>query len=105
MLLLCFVVSISFLLNFVTFSQGTSVVQLLSGTNLDDHASSYFSAVESFERVARSVIVELGTCGPSETSLALDAAAAAAATTGIIFSLPNSFVTSKNGGRLILSTL
>lgn len=89
MLLFCFVVSISFLLNFVTFSQGTSVVQLLSGTNLDDHASSYFSAVESFERVARSVIVELGTCGPSETSLALDAAAAAA-TTGIIFSLPNS---------------
>ncbi|GAY42514.1 hypothetical protein CUMW_067490 [Citrus unshiu] len=60
--------------------EGTSVVQLLSGTNLDDHASSYFSAVESFERVARSVIVELGTCGPSETSLALDAAAAAATT-------------------------
>lgn len=77
------------LAQFCYFSQGTSVVQLLSGTNLDDHASSYFSAVESFERVARSVIVELGTSGPSETSLALDSAAAAA-TTGIIFSLPNS---------------
>lgn len=60
--------------------EGTSVVQLLSGTNLEDHASSYFSAVESLERVAHSIFVELGTCGPLETSLALDAAAAA--TTG-----------------------
>ncbi|KAK9182042.1 hypothetical protein WN944_025183 [Citrus x changshan-huyou] len=67
--------------------EGASVVQLLSGTNLDDHASSYFSAVESFERVARSVIVELGTSGPSETSLALDAAAAAATTGSAVATL------------------
>lgn len=80
---------ISFLLNFVIFSQGTSVVQLLSGTNLEDHASSYFSAVESLERVAHSIFVELGTCGPLETSLALDAATAATTGITLILSLPD----------------
>ncbi|XP_021299554.1 nuclear-pore anchor isoform X2 [Herrania umbratica] len=41
--------------------EGTSVVQLLSGTISDDHASSYLSAAEDFERVARSILNELGT--------------------------------------------
>ncbi|MBA0550345.1 hypothetical protein Golob_021300 [Gossypium lobatum] len=41
--------------------QGTSVVQLLSGTISDDHASSYLSAAEDFEKVARSILNELGT--------------------------------------------
>ncbi|KAK8648811.1 hypothetical protein V6N13_129553 [Hibiscus sabdariffa] len=41
--------------------QGTSVVQLLSGSISDDHASPYLSAVEDFERVARSILNEFGT--------------------------------------------
>ncbi|XP_017641194.1 nuclear-pore anchor isoform X1 [Gossypium arboreum] len=41
--------------------QGTSVVHLLSGTISDDHASSYLSAAEDFEKVARSILNELGT--------------------------------------------
>ncbi|KDO61512.1 hypothetical protein CISIN_1g045447mg [Citrus sinensis] len=82
--------------------EGTSVVQLLSGTNLDDHASSYFSAVESFERVARSVIVELGTCGPSETSLALDAAAAAATTGSAVATLAPVTASSAGPGTIHL---
>lgn len=73
---------------FVIFSQGTSVVQLLSGTILDDHASSYLSAVENFEKVARFTCNELGTGAPTDTSVVSDAPAAT--TTGIIyFILPN----------------
>ncbi|KAL5746674.1 hypothetical protein ACOSP7_027820 [Xanthoceras sorbifolium] len=57
--------------------EGTVAVKHLSGTILDDHASSYFSAVENFERVARSVFSELGTGVASlETSLVSDAPAA-----------------------------
>ncbi|GMJ10521.1 TRANSLOCATED PROMOTER REGION, nuclear pore anchor [Hibiscus trionum] len=41
--------------------QGTSVVQLLSGSISDDHASPYLSAAEDFERVARSILNEFGT--------------------------------------------
>ncbi|XWS27642.1 hypothetical protein CRYUN_Cryun26dG0135800 [Craigia yunnanensis] len=41
--------------------EGASVVQLLSGTISDDHASPYLSAAEDFERVARSILNELGT--------------------------------------------
>ncbi|OMO68937.1 nuclear-pore anchor-like protein [Corchorus capsularis] len=41
--------------------EGTSVVQLLSGTISDDHASPYLSAAEDFERVARSILNDLGT--------------------------------------------
>ncbi|EOY14280.1 Nucleoprotein TPR, putative isoform 1 [Theobroma cacao] len=41
--------------------EGTSVVQLLSGTISDDHASPYLSAAEDFERVALSILNELGT--------------------------------------------
>ncbi|XP_022717640.1 nuclear-pore anchor [Durio zibethinus] len=41
--------------------EGTSVIQLLSGTISDDHASPYLSAAEDFERVARSILNELGT--------------------------------------------
>ncbi|XWS16718.1 hypothetical protein CRYUN_Cryun33cG0001800 [Craigia yunnanensis] len=41
--------------------EGTSVVRLLSGTISDDHASPYLSAAEDFERVARSILNELGT--------------------------------------------
>ncbi|XP_011012854.1 PREDICTED: nuclear-pore anchor [Populus euphratica] len=40
--------------------EGTSVVQLLSGTILDDLAATYVSAIENFERVALSVSSELG---------------------------------------------
>lgn len=40
--------------------EGTSVVQLLSGTILDDLGATYVSAIENFERVALSVSSELG---------------------------------------------
>ncbi|KAJ0099642.1 hypothetical protein Patl1_19768 [Pistacia atlantica] len=61
--------------------EGTSVVQHLSGTNLDDHASSYLLAVENFERVARTVSSELGSGAPPlDTSVVSDASATA--TTG-----------------------
>ncbi|KAB5544461.1 hypothetical protein DKX38_012573 [Salix brachista] len=40
--------------------EGTSVVQLLSGTSLDDLSATYLSAIENFERVALSVSSELG---------------------------------------------
>ncbi|XVF77755.1 hypothetical protein PTKIN_Ptkin14bG0072200 [Pterospermum kingtungense] len=40
--------------------EGTSVVQLLSGSISDDHAAPYLSAAEDFERVARSILNELG---------------------------------------------
>ncbi|KAL4271644.1 hypothetical protein GQ457_13G000510 [Hibiscus cannabinus] len=45
----------------VNLPQGTSVVHLLSGSISDDHASPYLSAVEDFERVARSILNEFGT--------------------------------------------
>ncbi|KAK8705798.1 hypothetical protein V6N13_049389 [Hibiscus sabdariffa] len=45
--------------------QGTSVVQLLSGSISDDHASPYLSAAEDFERVARSILNEFGTSSSS----------------------------------------
>ncbi|TXG71410.1 hypothetical protein EZV62_006345 [Acer yangbiense] len=60
--------------------EGIIAVKHLSGTILDDHASSYFSAVENFQRVARSVISELGTAAAFlETSLVSDAPAASTA--------------------------
>ena len=40
--------------------EGTSVVQLLSGSTLDDLASAYVLAVESFEKVAHSVFNDVG---------------------------------------------
>ncbi|KAL8166555.1 hypothetical protein V2J09_008054 [Rumex salicifolius] len=43
-----------------TLPEGTSVIQLLSSNTLDDLASSYVSAVESFEKSAHSVLLELG---------------------------------------------
>ncbi|XP_021726285.1 nuclear-pore anchor-like [Chenopodium quinoa] len=39
--------------------EGTSVVQLLSGTTLDDMASAYVLAVENFEREANSVLNDI----------------------------------------------
>ncbi|XP_011015811.1 PREDICTED: nuclear-pore anchor-like [Populus euphratica] len=51
---------ICFLISFFNSLQGTSVVQLLSGTILDDLAATYVSAIENFERVALSVSSELG---------------------------------------------
>ncbi|XP_044468309.1 nuclear-pore anchor isoform X3 [Mangifera indica] len=60
--------------------EGTLVVQHLSGTILDDHASSYLLAVENFERVARTVFSELGSgVLPLDTSLVSDAPTAATA--------------------------
>ncbi|GAV64888.1 TPR_MLP1_2 domain-containing protein, partial [Cephalotus follicularis] len=41
--------------------QGTSVVQLLSGTILDDLGAAFMSAVENFERAAHLILGELGT--------------------------------------------
>ncbi|CAI0415544.1 unnamed protein product [Linum tenue] len=56
--------------------EGTSVVQILSGTILDDHAVVYLSAVENFEKVATSVLGELGHARPpAETPATLDASA------------------------------
>ncbi|KAK7323970.1 hypothetical protein VNO77_27474 [Canavalia gladiata] len=40
--------------------EGTNVVQLLSGSNADDFASPYISAVENFEKEAHLVFSELG---------------------------------------------
>ncbi|QCD96134.1 nucleoprotein TPR [Vigna unguiculata] len=40
--------------------EGSNVVQLLSGSNVDDLAASYISAVESFEKEAHSIFRELG---------------------------------------------
>ncbi|CAK7326022.1 unnamed protein product [Dovyalis caffra] len=58
--------------------EGTSVVQLLSGTILDDLAATYVSAIDNFERVARSVSSELGVGAQSvEISSIPDATAAA----------------------------
>lgn len=37
-----------------------NAVQLLSGSNVDDFAASYISAVESFEKEAHSIFRELG---------------------------------------------
>ncbi|XP_050233770.1 nuclear-pore anchor [Mercurialis annua] len=50
--------------------EGTSVVQLLSGAVLDDLATAYVLAVESFEKSANSVSVQLGaTSPPAHTSI------------------------------------
>lgn len=43
--------------------EGTSVVQLLSGTVLDDLAAAYVSAVENFQKTAHLVFSELGARG------------------------------------------
>lgn len=40
--------------------QVTSAVELLSGNVLDDHVSGYTSAVESFERAAQAIGIDLG---------------------------------------------
>ncbi|KAL9321963.1 hypothetical protein ACSQ67_010016 [Phaseolus vulgaris] len=40
--------------------EGLNAVQLLSGSNVDDFAASYISAVESFEKEAHSIFRELG---------------------------------------------
>ncbi|XP_047158317.1 nuclear-pore anchor [Vigna umbellata] len=40
--------------------EGSNVVQLLSGPNVDDLAASYISSVESFEKEAHSIFRELG---------------------------------------------
>ncbi|CAI0378069.1 unnamed protein product [Linum tenue] len=55
--------------------EGTSVVQILSGSILGDHAAVYLSAVENFEKIATSVLGELGQTPPVETPPALDAPA------------------------------
>ncbi|XP_059661908.1 nuclear-pore anchor isoform X2 [Cornus florida] len=53
--------------------EGTSVVQLLSGTQLDDLAGAYIQAVENFERIAQSVSSELGASTCTDTSSTVDA--------------------------------
>ncbi|KAK8526986.1 hypothetical protein V6N13_084854 [Hibiscus sabdariffa] len=64
--------------------QGTSVVQLLSGTISDDHASPYLSAAEDFERVARSILNELGTGSSSGDVPSVDSSAAVLTGTGVL---------------------
>ncbi|KAJ8761339.1 hypothetical protein K2173_001395 [Erythroxylum novogranatense] len=58
--------------------EGTSVVQVLSGTILDDLFAPYASAVESFERIAHSVSIELGASAPIETTSISDNSTAVA---------------------------
>lgn len=53
--------------------EGTSVVQFLSGTILDDLFDAYTSAVENFERVAHSVAIELGVHHAPDTDPVVDA--------------------------------
>ncbi|KAM7250664.1 hypothetical protein ACFE04_022547 [Oxalis oulophora] len=43
-----------------SFPEGTSLVQLLSGSTTDDLATAFISAVENFEKVALSISSELG---------------------------------------------
>ncbi|KAA8523384.1 hypothetical protein F0562_009807 [Nyssa sinensis] len=52
--------------------EGTSMVQILSGTPLDDLAAAYMLGVENFERIAHSVFSELGASTPADTSSAVD---------------------------------
>ncbi|XP_037492081.1 nuclear-pore anchor [Jatropha curcas] len=59
--------------------EGTSVVQLLSGTVLDDLGAAYVSAVENFERTATSVSMELGVGASSAETSIPDASAAVSA--------------------------
>ncbi|PSR92585.1 Nuclear-pore anchor like [Actinidia chinensis var. chinensis] len=59
--------------------EGTSVVQNLSGTLLDDLSASYLRAVECFERVAHLVSTELGDPSLTDISPVVDASSAGAA--------------------------
>ncbi|XP_057486078.1 nuclear-pore anchor-like isoform X2 [Actinidia eriantha] len=59
--------------------EGTSVVQILSGTLLDDLSTSYHLAVECFERVAHLVSTELGDPSLTDISPVVDASSAGAA--------------------------
>ncbi|KAK9714813.1 hypothetical protein RND81_06G122300 [Saponaria officinalis] len=53
--------------------EGTSVVQLLSGNNLDDLSSAYVLAVENFEREARLVLNEAGNQSSASNASAMEA--------------------------------
>ncbi|XP_052178509.1 nuclear-pore anchor isoform X2 [Diospyros lotus] len=53
--------------------EGTSVIQILSGTLLDDLSASYHLTVENFERVARSVSGDLGALSGADISSFMDA--------------------------------
>ncbi|XP_040999238.1 nuclear-pore anchor-like [Juglans microcarpa x Juglans regia] len=60
--------------------EGASVVQILSGTLLDDLAAPYVMAVENLEKVAHSVLGELGAHGvPTDTSSIADTSLTTAA--------------------------
>lgn len=63
--------------------EGTSVVQLLSGSTLDGLATGYSLAVENFEKAAHSVHGDFGTHGvPADTPPVSDASLAATSGTG-----------------------
>ncbi|RYR53574.1 hypothetical protein Ahy_A06g028755 [Arachis hypogaea] len=74
--------------------EGANAVQLLSGTNVDDLAAPYVSAVESFQKEAHSVFSELGdhlNLGDATTVMDTSAAATASvvhAPTSSVVSLP-----------------
>lgn len=64
------------------------MVQLHSGTALDDSAGAYVLAVENFERAAHSVYSELGVPGvPVDTSSIADTSSAASAGPLVFFPL------------------
>ncbi|KAL1314117.1 nuclear-pore anchor [Arachis hypogaea] len=74
--------------------EGANAVQLLSGTNVDDLAAPYVSAVESFQKEAHSVFSELGDHGNlGDATTVMDTSAAATASvvhapTSSVVSLP-----------------
>ncbi|XVE53404.1 hypothetical protein DITRI_Ditri03aG0000200 [Diplodiscus trichospermus] len=81
--------------------EGTLVVQLLSGTISDDHASLYLSAAEDFERAARSILNELGTGSISGDISSADTSApsstgAAVMDQGAVVASSTALVTSQN---------
>ncbi|KAK7842226.1 nuclear-pore anchor [Quercus suber] len=70
--------------------EGTSVVQLLSGTVLDDLAAAYVSAVENFQKTAHLVFSELGARGSLvEPSSIADTALTAAAGPAVSVQAPS----------------
>ncbi|KAL0009589.1 hypothetical protein SO802_011091 [Lithocarpus litseifolius] len=70
--------------------EGTSVVQLLSGTVLDDLAAAYVSAVENFQKTAHLVFSELGARGSLvEPSSIVDTALTATAGPAVSVQAPS----------------
>ncbi|KAK3037767.1 hypothetical protein RJ639_030686, partial [Escallonia herrerae] len=54
-------------------TEGSSVVQILSGTPLEDFAAAYLLAVQNFDKVVHSLFSESGASTPADNSSAVDA--------------------------------